>query len=248
MNDFEKISIALIRHRNQLYGFEEDKDFFQRIKPLFLKIQSPPQRPDAYAFENGVLLVLEHFEIDSTGIKEHRGSEERLKNAETEKELDRQIKSFGIGMVTEEVIRSGECYVDNIINSFNRHAKKIDEYVKNVIGLIKEDIKEIIVGFVIEDSTKLGFWWGSDENGDSQIDIMQSKEFLDLFEKTPNLDFVLFTTTTYENNGYQKFLSKKTISEARKDEKMVSKIPAMQHFTTTYAFNVSLKNQRNIKK
>ena len=23
MNDFEKISIALIRHRNQLYGFEE---------------------------------------------------------------------------------------------------------------------------------------------------------------------------------------------------------------------------------
>lgn len=248
MNDFEKISIALRRHRCKLYGFEEDRAFFQRIKPLFLKLQSPPQRPDAYAFENGILLVLEHFEIDSTEVKEHRGSEEKLKNAETEKEIERQIQSFGIGMVTEEVIRSGECYVNNIKNSFKRHANKIDEYVKNVIGLIKEDIKEIIVGFVIEDSTKLGFWGSFEKDGNSQIDIMQSKEFLDLFEETPSLDFVLFTTTTYENNGYQKFLSKKTISEARKEEKLVSKIPGMQHFTTTYAFNVILKNQKDIKK
>lgn len=244
--DFQKTINALNKHSKKIFGYtKEDETFYHTVKSLWAKIQSPPKHPDGYAFENGILLILEHFEIDCTQIKENMGSEQQYLNGTTEKELEKQIQSLGVGMVVEELSRSGKYYVESFTHAFNKHAIKIDEYIKNVKSLIKEEIKETIVGFLIEDASKLGFVANYKENGEivsRQIDIIQSKEFLDLFEASPKLDFVLFTTTSYENDGYQRFLSKRAIKVARKEEiNVADDIPEFQHFTTTYAWNVYIK-------
>lgn len=242
-DDFQKLKNAVYVHSKHVSGFAGGESYYQKVNSLWKNIQSPPRRPDGYVFENGVLLILEHFEFDSSEITEH-GSEEQFINSDTEEQLEQQIRDIGIGVVTEHVARSGKFYVDNFTKSFVKHAKKIDTYKENLLPLIAGEIKEIIVGFVVEDASKLGFVATLLEGNkikDKRIDIIQSKEFLDLFEETPKLDFVLYTTTTYEHNGYQVFLSRNDILEARKGQIVVSEIKESTHFTTTYAFNVILK-------
>ena len=79
-----------------------------------------------------------------------------------------------------------------------------------------------IVGFVIEDSTPLGSLYFDGKI--KCVDLTFAKEFLDLFEKSPNLDFVIFAMTGNDYNKLLSFISRSTIEEHRKKQIEVSNI------------------------
>ena len=243
--DFQKIKKAVTAHDKNSIHFPVDNGFYKKIKALLPQIQSPPTRPDGYVFHNGVLLVLEHFEIDCTERKDHMGSKQQFINDATEKELERQIGLLGAGMVVEEVPRSGQWYVESFTHAFQEHVAKINEYIDNVKKLVGANIKEVIVGFVIEDASKLGYYSPATNK---RVDITNSKEFLDLFESAATLDFVLYTSTPTESKGYQVFLSKNAIKYARGDECEVTQLPEQQFTMVTYACNVYLVKDKESEK
>ena len=79
------------------------------------------------------------------------------------------------------------------------------------------------MGFVIEDASPLGSSY-IDTNGYQGIDLLETKEFLDLFEVTPKLDFVVFAMTGNNGNPILSFISRNTIDNHRKIQIEVSKI------------------------
>ena len=220
INDFEKLLAAIYNHSNHISGYNDAQTLYQKVYPLYEHLLSPPDRPDGYAFVDGILLILEHFEIDATQTNRHGSAGHRIHN-QTEKQIETKLTSSDKAFVAEKETRTGELYVQSAAHAFEKHAKKINDYIETVKKLIDEkQLKETIVGFVIEDSSKLGLVAEFEQNGkltSASVDILKSNEFLDLFEKTPDLDFILFTTRTDETPGRQVFLSKSAIHEARKE-------------------------------
>lgn len=245
MSDFRKLIVALNKHKNNLYGYTmDDFDYYNKVSAIWQNLQSPPKRPDGYAFSDGTLLLLEHFEIDATQTKRKGGSEAQRNNDITEKRIESQLKFSNKAMAWEEELRSGEFYVENAISTFKKHKNKIEGYLTTLKSLVDNEINEVISGFVIEDASKLGFY-DTYKQGDEPINIplniIKSKEFLNLFEETEELDFVLFTTTTYENKGYQVFLSRNGINEAKREAIEMRKVPPSHNYTTTYVIDVPIK-------
>lgn len=58
------------------------------------------------------------------------------------------------------------------------------------------------------------------------LDLLQTKEFLDVFEKAAKLDFAIFSMTGNANNLYQSFISRRSIDERRKNEIIANNIAA----------------------
>lgn len=58
------------------------------------------------------------------------------------------------------------------------------------------------------------------------LDLLQTKEFLDVFEKAAKLDFAIFSMTGNANNLYQSFISRRSIDERRKNEIIANSIAA----------------------
>ena len=245
MSAFQKLIVALNKHKNNLYGYTmDDFDYYNKVSAIWQNLQSPPKRPDGYAFSDGTLLLLEHFEIDATQTKRKGGSEGQRNNDTTEKAIELQLKSSDKAVALEKELRSGEFYVENAIRIFKKHADKIEEYIKALKILVESEVNEVMCGFVIEDASKLGFHEthrNGDELIDISLDIVKSKEFLNLFEETEELDFVLFTTTTYENKGYQVFLSRNGINEAKREAIAMRKVLPAHNYTTTYVIDVPIK-------
>lgn len=193
----------------------------------FLSILQKFERPDCFAKINNNVLILEHFEFDSTETKK-RGNK-------TRKEIDRLDKSFAklaldFNKVTTRndvahCSQTIENYIKNSTESFIKHYKKIDEYKQN---LIKENIADqntkFLTGFFIEDKNILGSLYVTNKNDNpKRLLLFYCKEFLDLFSKSKKLDFVI---TTNEVNMQRDIclLTHKTIIDCRKYESLTSEM------------------------
>ena len=78
------------------------------------------------------------------------------------------------------------------------------------------------------------------------LDLLQTKEFLDIFEQSSKLDFALFSMTGNADNLYQSYISRRSIGERRKNEiiaKNISSFPFEHSFVASGLIEIQ-KNKK----
>lgn len=221
--DFNNILKCLSNNNEKIECLCEDKEILISLVPLLSIIKPTKKRPDAIAEKGQILLLLEHFQFDNSGLNK-KGSLQNQITAKTDRELTKLLeKNKKFAAIHETVKKSGVNYVENFQKQFNSHVKNIDKYKLEIQGDTKRKYAKWITGFVIEDSSPFGSaYWNNNEV--KYVNLLYSKEFLDLFEKATQLDFVIFAMTENEENKKTSFISRKAISLHRQTQIEVSKI------------------------
>ena len=150
------------------------------------------ERPDGYYYDgtNKLLVIFEHFEIDCSERPTKKGkplgSTLHKNRVIVHKEIQKEINSCndicyesakGIeqgyysqndNTKTFYMGQDGDKYRNNFINnfleSFGEHAKKVAEYKNNIINELKIQPLETKVCFIIEDKTLFGSHYLNDKN------------------------------------------------------------------------------------
>lgn len=225
MTDYERTIFCMNICPQGAYCFNEDLSAIQRFNPFFSKLREIPKRPDAYAVIEDDILLLEHFQFNNTKVTK-KGSEQHKVAAKSEQEFKKNlVKDGDFAVLNEYVERNGKSYIENFQTQFNSHYNKINDYKAEMQKQLKKDFKNIYIGFLIEDASSLGSIY---LNKDKMycLDLFQTKEFLDVFEKAAKLDFAIFSMTGNANNLYQSFISRRSIDERRKNEIIANNIAA----------------------
>lgn len=220
--DFNSVLKCINNNPEGIELIKKDFSFFNKLNLFLPNLIPPSNRPDAYAIYYDSILLLEHFQFDNSKIVSG-GSKQKITSAETERILEKNLesnKSFAV--VEEMVVKNGKFYIENFQKQFNNHAQKIEHYKVEIQKELNKKFESFLVGFVIEDSSPLGSCYYN--NGMCCVNLIKSKEFLDLFESTPNLDFVIFAMTGNINNKPLSFISRNTINDYRKEQFEISKI------------------------
>lgn len=205
---------------------EKDKDQFEYVKTFFYSIKSPKERPDGYSVWVDELLILEHFEFDNTKTTRN-GSKQQIQYADTEREMSAYLKkSGGVYTAHEYLDKKGKYYVENFTRQFHSHYGKIKVYKENVLKELGIKYHKIYVAFVINDNSCLGSYYKKDDQN-IYIDLLYTKEFLDVFEQCPKVDFIFFTMLDNEEHKVASFMSRMTIDEHRKNQIGLSDIGSL---------------------
>ena len=222
LEDFDNVIRCINKNPLGISYIIQDHDYLTMLNTLYFPNLKPCQkRPDAYATSDDTLLLLEHFEFDSSKPTS-KGSVQRQASAKTDRTIAEILSKDNFAVVSETVNKSGKCYVDNFIKQFNNHYSRIAGYISDMKTELSTYCSNTIVGFVIEDSTPLGSLYFDGKK--KCVDLTFSKEFLGLFEKAQDLDFVIFAMTGNDNNKVLSFISRSTIEEHRKNQIEVSNI------------------------
>ena len=201
---------------------EKDYTILDSIHLYFSNLTPTINCPDAYSIKGNSILLLEHFQFDNSKIV-RGGSKQKITSAETERALEKKFESNKSFAVVEEIVaKNGKFYIENFQKQFNNHAQKIEHYKVEIQKELNKKFESFLVGFVIEDSSPLGSCYYN--NGMCCVNLIKSKEFLDLFESTRNLDFVIFAMTGNINNKTLCFISQNTIKDYREKQIEISKI------------------------
>ena len=168
---------------------------FTLIEPLLAKLISY-DCPDSYAKVDDKVLIIEHFEFDSSS-RDRKGSKSRKETAR----IDRQIKSIhehiqpedGI-VTTVETINQDPSYTNyknNLKNVFCSHYDKIEDYKRNLreIGII-DNSTFVIVAFIIEDTTPAGNYYKDQHDSVEELNLLNTQFFKKLLKKSSQLNIV----------------------------------------------------------
>ena len=255
--DFRKVKECIYRLNKKTYLHNEDA---QLCKFLYKSVQNLQfdERPDAYAVIDDTLLLIEHFTFDNSKIQDNAGSDLRRIQSENNRKIDKKLNEMpfskihenievrGIVVEKESVDQSSDYYVDNLTKQFQKHAGKIPDYKAHITQKYSQPFHKIIMGFVIEEINTFGSTFV--ENGQQYIvDLRQTKEFLDLFENQRDLDFVLYTISLHNNDVYQSFVSKKTLSLYREEQYEVKSKTLICEDTTVLAADIRFKGEHHAK-
>lgn len=219
--DFDSVLKCLSNNRDGIECLHEDENFLTSLVPLFYAIKPTNKRPDAIAENGTTLLLLEHFQFDNSRLNK-KGSLQNQTAAKTDRELNNLLTDKEFAIVNESVEKCGLYYIENFQKQFDSHVKNIDSYKLEIQEESKKKYDKYLMGFIIEDSSPLGSVYF--DGGLKCVDLVYSKEFLDVFEQTPQLDFVVFAMTGNEDNRILSFISQNTISLHRERQITVSSI------------------------
>ena len=226
--DFNDVIRCIERDPLKMQCCIEDHDYLSILYNLhFHNLKPCNNRPDAHSTFGDTLLLLEHFEFDSSRSTS-KGSNQHKISATTERELNSILESKDFAVVSETVNKTGQNYINSFFKHFNRHYSQIDNYKAIMQNELSQEYSNIIVGFVIEDSTPLGSFYFDKQK--RLVDLTFCKEFLDLFEVSTNLDFVIFAMTGNDNKYYS-FISKNSIAEHKNKQIEISKIDNFMYQT-----------------
>lgn len=219
--DFDSVLKCLSNNRGGIECLREDEKFLKSLVSLFSAIKPTKKRPDAIAENETTLLLLEHFQFDNSRLNK-KGSLQNQTAAKTKRELNNLLTDKEFATVNESVKKCGLYYIENFRKQFDSHVKSIDSYKHEIQEESKKKYDKYLMGFIIEDSSPLGSVYF--DGGLKCVDLVYSKEFLDVFEQTPQLDFVVFAMTGNEDNRILSFISQNTISLHRERQITVSSI------------------------
>ena len=242
--DFYNILKCLSVNHEGIEYFQKDESLLLTLKEYFPTLKPTSNRPDSYSIVGDKILLLEHFQFDNSRIIK-KGSKQNLIFADTDRKLDKSLSNQNLVVLNEYVEKCGKYYVDNFIKQFTSHATKIDDYKKAIQLETKQTFSSCLVGFIIEDASLFGSFYF--DNTIKCVNLLHTKEFLDCFEKTTNLDFVIFAMTGNENNKILSFISKQTINEHRKNQIEVSRIKNFC-FQNSFCASTILYIPKKIKK
>lgn len=166
----------------------------------------PYDHPDSYAVIGNEALILEHFEFDSSDNSIRKGSQQRRSEADANRAFNAIIPSEK-GAIFHSTISANytiENYRQNLTQVFIKHRAEIPAYRNTLIeaGVISPSHK-IATMFFIEDKTILGnlYETGEDSQPVSKLVPFVCDFFLDLFDDSPEVDYILFGDISQRNDG-----------------------------------------------
>ena len=220
--DFDNVIRCLSNNTQGVLCCQNDEAYLRELTLYFSSLKPSQKRPDAYAIQGNNLLLLEHFQFDNTRIT-RKGSNQNRISAETQRAFQKSFEEGNdFAVLSESVSKNGQYYIENFRRQFNKHAQNIQVYKMEMQKELNREFDDCLMGFIIEDASPLGSGY---HNGKLEyVDLTFSKEFLDLFENTANLDFVVFAMTGNENHKILSFISRQCINLQRTNQIEVSKI------------------------
>ena len=204
------INKDLMFEGNQEIEFKKMSDFFNSGINLL-------DRPDGFCKCEDNVLIIEHFEFDSSR-KNSKGSTNRQELFRASNKKPSSHKEFEIYHDEIKCDYTIENYVNNAINNLNNHYKKVNYYIDS---LKKEKIiantSNVEILFCIEDTTVLGNF--NSENG-KPLFLLYCAEFIQAIKPLTKLDYILcgssngstdftwFTSVSHIDNYIAKQFSK----------------------------------------
>ena len=169
--------------------------------------------PDGYAIINNTILLVEHFEFDSSIAKNKKGSQNRMEIARVKRENNSHDK-INCNYTTDNYIR-------NAIKNFENHYNRIEHYIEN---LKKEKVikphMEIKNLFLIEDATILG---NIDINTKRSFSILHCDMFLNKLKNANKLDYIL-AFNSFGQNNFIWYLDKDNLQDYIKNQVKIEDI------------------------
>ena len=175
--------------------------------------------PDGYYFDfnNNLLVIFEHFEIDCSERPKKKGNSIGSilhKNyIDTYKEIKKEIQSSKDYYESTKIIeqgyyeqkdnnkiyyldQNGDKYRNNFINnfydSFENHHKKLEDYKSNIFQKLNIQPLDIKVCFLIEDKTIFGTYYSDKKNWfDSPVILTETLQFQEIINNS-SVNYVIF--------------------------------------------------------
>lgn len=213
-NEYDRF-IKYLLAGNGIKGCEEfcSKEWLQS----FQNNLKPYESPDMIAELDDELVIFEHFQFDGTK-KTNKG----MKGIQEENKIESEINNFfnegeeGTFITATKEKASPVEYWNNFIYAFQKHYSKINSYKLNLDEININD-KKITTGFCIENKYPPYVRCSERKNKRSfleEVCLIESSEFLDLFEKSNDIDFVILCGI-YNCNYMAIYVNKKMIPYLR---------------------------------
>ena len=175
-------------------SYENGCTFENTVLKQMLPYLHQYEHPDIIGIQNDKLLVMEHFMFDGTKEKKHKG----MNGLREENRIHTKLKEFygsetKCGSVLQPItyVQTSADYIKNLQKHFNAHYKKIPQYIQTVVENEHRTFSQISVGFFIENEYP-PYYLCLEKQQIRLIHLCYTKQFLDIFEQSSDLDFVLF--------------------------------------------------------
>lgn len=184
--------------------------------------------PDMLIRKNDMAVIVEHFEFDCYKVT-RKGSQSRREQSRIGRK-EKDVIPTESGVHFNDKIHgtsSYDDYIQNVCRNFREHYLQINAYKENLkkAGLIN-DKSVIKVLFLIEDTSPLGSMVVNDSNdppSPQPICLGQCREFLSLFEKSPEVNYVI-ACSMCESENIVWFIDQNEISDYQKESIDYSKM------------------------
>lgn len=202
--------INVVKGCEKLCSEEWLKSFQKNLKPY--------ECPDMISLIEDEVAIFEHFQFDGT-----KKTSKGMKGIQEESKVRAEIDDFyskgeeGTFTTGTKKIESKEDYWRNFTYVFESHYTKIDNYKHNLYS-INNNSKRIITGFCIENRYPPYTKYIKQKNKKfffTEVCLIELSEFLDIFEESDNLDFVILCGV-YDSKGRVIFVNKKMVPYLRK--------------------------------
>lgn len=198
-------------------------------------------RPDAYIKINNTVYIIEHFEFDNSK-KVRAGSKSRKEVNEAGnklKALPYTTKSYACDLRSKA---SGQYYIENAINNFTSHYGNIGAYIKNLESKrIVTPLTSVKIGFFIEDATLLGNLYQLNTDsfpaGPRPLLLPFCKQFLDMFEQCPNLDFCFCASSNPPRHKRIWYIDRSSLRSFRSEQIDIGNIKFIEFSSQIGVFN-----------
>lgn len=215
--------------QNTVHFYGDGQNLKQIGQMLPFMVQS--DYPDGYAVCDNYVLMIEHFEFDSSDSKKN-GSQLRRAEAADDRAFEKleviNGKAKYVGTIEANI--STDNYRYNLIRAFKAHYNRIESYKQSLVAKGVDLFgKRVITCFFIEDTTLLGSIFESKSKDYSwePLILPRCDFFLDLFEKSPKLDCA-FCGSWYPNENCLWFIDRSMIDHYREHQLITSEIHLMR--------------------
>ena len=205
--EFKEAIFKYIDNHKVYYLPEQENDFFKTVE-FFNSGILCFDRPDGFCKKDNSVLIIEHFEFDSSNNTK-KGSQNRQEEARISR---REHESTDISFIRDQINcnYSIENYIKNAKKFFDSHYNNIQEYKKNLKKeKIITDTTEVKTLFCIEDVTALGNY---DINERTPVILLYCDEFIEYVKDCLELDYIL-CFSSFGQETYTWFASIKNILE-----------------------------------
>lgn len=184
-------------------------------------------RPDFFAVVNEKVFLFEHFEIDSSPHSK-KGSRNRIEIKKDDDKFSEMFDKFegeNYGKIYNgqlDVRPGSAAYLEHLLSIFEKHYKKIADYKKNILRSLNDDKqRSFVVTFLIEDTSVFGTPYF--DGGIKQVLPIFCKEFRDIFIKKTDVDVLICSSETIENEKITWMISRVDIDSVKERETEILK-------------------------
>lgn len=201
-NELNVFVNKFIANHNIAYEGNQEEEF-KKLVDYFHNGIYTFDRPDGYCIQGNNVLLIEHFEFDSS-YKNKKGSKNRQELFRTSNfkfTNNDEIQIYKDEINCDFTI---ENYINNAISNLKSHYEKIKDYetnLKNKNIITTETTIESL--FCIEDTTTLG---NIDANNGSPLFLLYCEEFIEEIRKCSNLSYII-CGSSFGQNDYTWFSS-----------------------------------------